>query len=299
MAVPDLEIVASDNNRCGEAPIWDAVNSRLIWTDISGDLVYELLATQNQKNILSRGLNVSGIALNQTGELVFGGAGGLHLWRRQDEHRTIASEHEGEKLNLNDIIAGPDGRVYAGTLYWGDAGMQKTGKLYLIDPRQGIRIVDDGIELANGLAFSVDNRTLYFADSAARRIYAYAVDASSGALSGRRVFVQVPPGDGIPDGLTVDSEDHVWCAMWYGGQVIRYDRSGQVERRIELPVKQVSSLAFGGPALMDLYITTAGETWVSHLAPGDFRFDAPNMGGSLYRVRLDVRGKLEHRSALC
>jgi D-xylonolactonase len=294
----ELEIVAQDNNRCGEAPIWDAALHRLIWTDISSDLVYELSPTNGKKQVLSRGLNVSGIALGRTGALVFAGAGGIHCWRRQDEYRTIVSQHQTESLLFNDIIADPLGRIYAGTLYWGSAGMEKPGKLYLIDCAGQIVIVDEGIQLANGLGLSTDNRTLYFADSAARCIYAYAVDPQSGALSRRRTFVSVPVDDGIPDGITVDGQDYVWCAMWYGGQVIRYDPDGRIERRIALPVKQVSSIAFGGEALTDLYITTAGEAWPSALAPPGLRFDTAEMGGSLYRLRLDIPGKPEHRANL-
>jgi D-xylonolactonase len=79
---------------------------------------------------------------------------------------------------------------------------------------------------------------------------------------------------------------------------VRYDPDGRVERRLALPVRQVSSVAFGGPDLTDLYVTTAGELWPSDLAPPGYDFAAPNVGGSLYRVRTGVAGKPEHRAAL-
>jgi sugar lactone lactonase YvrE len=157
--------------------------------------------------------------------------------------------------------------------------------------------VAEGIELANGLGFSRDNRTLYFTDSAARTIYAYDVRPDSGELSNRRVFARVPGDEGLPDGLTVDDEDHVWSAQWYGAQVVRYDPDGKVERRIPMPVTQVSSVAFGGEDLTDLYITSAADPWPSRLAPPGYDFAAPNVGGSLYRLRGEIRGKLEHPGA--
>jgi D-xylonolactonase len=175
--------------------------------------------------------------------------------------------------------------------------MEKHGRLYLID-REGVRVVEEGIELANGLGFSPDSQTLYFTDSAARRIYAYDVEAETGALSNRRIFVQVPDEEGIPDGLTVDREGYVWSAQWYGSQVVRYDPEGTVERRIAMPVTQVSSVGFGGEDLKDLYITTAGEPWPSPLAPPGYDSNVPNTGGSLYRIRLEVQGKLEHQADL-
>jgi sugar lactone lactonase YvrE len=295
---PTLETIAQDNNRCGEGPIWDAAGQRLIWTDIENSLVYQYVPATGEKTILSRDLMVAGIALNRTGELVFAGATGLHLWRGQDDYRTLTSEHQGESFFFNDIIAGPTGRVYGGTVYWGPDGMEKPGKLYLFERDGTARIVDDAIQLANGLGFSPDHRTLYFADSAVRTIYAYEVHPATGALSNRRPFVRVPAGEGLPDGLTVDGEGFVWSAQWYGSQVVRYDPEGKVERRIAMPVTQVSSVAFGGENLTDLYITTAGDSWPSHLAPPGYNFDAANIGGSLYRLRLDIQGRLEHPADL-
>ena len=291
-----IETVAQDNNKCGEAPIWDAATGRMLWTDNASDVVYQLIAKTGEKKIISRNLMVGGIALNQTGELVFAGAKGLHLWRKQDDYRTVASEHKGEALCFNDIIADAKGRLYAGTLYWGANGMEKLGKLYLFHPDGSAQVVDEGIEISNGLGFSLDNKTLYFTDSAARKIYAYDVEPKSGKLSKKRAFVTVPATEGIPDGLTVDAEGFVWSAQWYGSQVVRYDPDGKVERRIEMPVQQVSSIAFGGGELTDLYITTAGDSWPSPLAPAGYDFSAANIGGSLYRIRLTIQGRPEYRT---
>jgi sugar lactone lactonase YvrE len=292
----DLQIVAQDNNLCGEGPIWDAARRRLIWTDISSNLVYSYVPHSGEKRIISRDLMVSGIALNRTGDLVFGGSGGLFLWRENGLHRPLLADPTDEPLCFNDLIAAAKGRIYAGTYYWGPTGMQKHGSLYLIEPTGAIQCMDEGIELSNGLGFSPGNRLLYYADSAARTIYDYDVNAESGALSRRKVFVRVLAEEGIPDGLTVDSEGYVWCALWYGAQVVRYDPDGVVERRIELPVKQVSSVALGGEDLTDLFITTAGESWPSDLAPPGYDFNDANMGGSLYRIRVETPGKPEHQA---
>ena len=291
-----VEIVANDNNRCGEAPLWDHQSGRFIWTDIESALVYQFTHSSGEKMILSRDLPVSGIALNSGGRLVFASATGLHVWRGQGKYRTIVSEHDGEKLVFNDVIADCKGRIYAGTLYWGASGMEKPGKLYLINSDGSVRVVEEGIELSNGLGFSPDQQTLYYADSAARKIYAYLVDVETGELSRKRVFVEVPSTEGIPDGLTVDAEGFVWCAQWYGAQVVRYDPAGTVERRIIVPVRQVSSVTFGGPDLNELYITSAADSWRSHLAPPGYDFNASNVGGALYRIRLGIQGRPEYQA---
>ena len=295
MTIPDIEIIIDGANLCGEAPIWDASRRRLVWVDANSSLVFEFYPRDGKTGIISRGLQVSGIAINVSGGLVFAGNSGIHLWQGQDDYQTIAREHAGELLVFNDIAAGPGGRVYAGTLYWSKNGMDKTGKLCLLDPDGSTRVMDEGFLISNGLGFSPDESTLYYADSGARRIYAYQVDRHTGELTNRRDFVRVPIDEGIPDGLTVDAEGYVWSAQWYGGQVVRYDPDGKVERRISRPVAQVSSVAFGGEDLTDLYITTAGEYWPSeHIPPGFNTRSA--MGGELYRIRLDIQGKPEYMS---
>src|SRR5688500_14400593 len=228
---------------------------------------------------------IAGEALNSDGRLVVCGAAGLHLWSGQDDFVTIINEHDGEPLAFNDMIADPTGGIYAGTIYWDANGMTRPGKLYHVAPDLTVRVVDDNMQLANGLAFSPDDRTLYFADSAARTIYAYDVTPGDPTLRGKRVFVRVGDDEGIPDGLTVDADGIVYSAQWYGGQVVCYDAGGRVERRIRLPVTQVSSVAFGGADLRDLYITTAADPWPSALAPPGYDFDARNSGGGLYRIK--------------
>ena len=288
-----LEIVADDGNVVGEGPIWDGQRQRLLWTDIESGLVYQLDADGN-KSVISRDLIVGHIGLNSDGRLIFAGGSGVCLWRGQDDYETVVTECDGEALNFNDGIVGPSGRLYAGTVYWGADGMEKLGKLYLIEGDGSIRVVVDDVELSNGLGFSPDNRTLYYTDTTVRKIYAFDVDAGSGELSNKRVFVTVPDDEGIPDGMTVDAEGFVWSAQWYGSQVVRYDPDGAVERRIPMPAQQVSCCSFGGPDLTDLYISSAADSWRSDVAPPGYDFDAKNMGGALYRVRVDVPGKAEH-----
>jgi sugar lactone lactonase YvrE len=290
----NLKIVVDGADRCGEGPIWDPHARRLLWTDIPRDVVYELRA--GQKAVVSEGINVATIAMARDGGLVFGGAGGLWKWTKSGGCKSILAEHQGESLAINDMIADPQGRIYAGTVYWGANGREKHGQLYLIST-DGVRVVEEGIELANGLGFSVDERTLYFADSALRRIWAYDLDAKTGSLSGRRVFAQLTRDDGLPDGLTVDAEDHVWCALWYGGKVMRFDPDGKLERSIQIPAIQTSSLAFGGDDLDELYITTAAEAWPSDLAPAGYNPSAPQ-GGALYRAHAGIRGKKEYLAKL-
>jgi len=139
----------------------------------------------------------------------------------------------------------------------------------------------------------VDAKTLYFTDSAARIIYSYDYYEKSGSARIRLVFVKVPATSGLPDGLTVDAEDFVWSAEWYGSRVVRYDPDGKVERSIETPAKQTSSLAFGGPDLTDIFITSAAKSEPMPIMPPGYDPNTGNFGGALYHVNLGIRGKAE------
>lgn len=302
----ELETLASNNDRCGESPIWDADKGRLIWNDMNASLVFAYdHATREVQKLNANGLNAAGMAFNASGEMVFAGTGGLHLWREfplslgegkgEGEYRTLLMQHENEVLNFNDILADPQGRLYAGTWYWLPSDYEKLGKLYLIETDGSVSIQDEGIQLSNGLGLSPDAKTLYYADSTMRRIYAYDV-AASGALSNRRVFVDVPSTEGMPDGLTVDAEGFVWSAQWYGSQIVRYDPDGRVERRIQIPATQVTCMAFGGPQWNELYITTASEDWRTKYEPPKYDSLHVHLGGELYRLKLDIQGKPEYKT---
>jgi sugar lactone lactonase YvrE len=97
-----------------------------------------------------------------------------------------------------------------------------------------------------------------------------------------------------PDGVTVDTENFLWCALWYEGTIVRFDPDGKIERRIMLPVKQVSSVAFGGPDLQDLFLTSAGLLFDSGLLPRRFAHGTA-LGGPLFCIRTDVVGRIENR----
>lgn len=147
--------------------------------------------------------------------------------------------------------------------------------------------------MPNGLGFSPNNQTLYFTDSVARSIFAYDYDAATGTVRNRRVFVQVPSTGGLPDGLTVDAEGFVWSAEWYGSRIVRYDPNGSVERRIDTPAKQTSSLTFGGPDLSEIFITSAGESGPLPVMPPGYDPLSGYFGGALYNIRLGIQGKAE------
>ncbi len=224
-----VDLVTDEQNLCGEAPLWDHRESCLFWVDQDNPGLFKYSPVENRVYTLDRSVQISGITLNRRGGLVAGGRNGLFIWDEDHTCRTILDTYEGMPLVFNDLIAGPGGRIYGGTLYWGESGMVKKGNLYRVEPDGTVEVEDEGMILSNGLAFSTDNRTLYFSDSGCRSIFSYDVNPESGGLSHRRVFASFFEDEGIPDGITADAEGFIWAALWYGGEIVRIDPDGDYE----------------------------------------------------------------------
>ncbi len=111
------------------------------------------------------------------------------------------------------------------------------------------------MRIPNGLAFDLEGQHIYFCDSTEQRLRRAGYEAATGRLLHPQVFAPVHAGE--PDGATVDAHGHYWSAHWGTGQVLAYAPDGQIVARVRLPASQPSCVAFGGPRLSTLYITTA------------------------------------------
>lgn len=286
------EMIADVRAVVGEGPVWDPKTQRLYWTDIRTGRLFQYTPSKNEHKQVHKGIFAGGLAVNRQGGLTLGTWEGVMLWRSDQDWRWLHHDPgHPSKYQFNDCKAGPDGSLYAGSYYEGDP----SGKLYRFLPDGKVDVVAEGVGVSNGMGFTTDLRTFYHTDSGARTIYKYDYNPKSHRLSNRRKFVTLPGTEGVPDGMTVDSEDHVWTATWGGGCVVRFDPGGKEERRIRFPATQASSAMFGGPDLMDLYVTSAsfgtGDP-PSGLEPKGYNYSA-HRGGELYRVRLDIKGKPE------
>ena len=201
------DVLADDGNLCGEGPLWDAQQAQLYWVDCLSCKFFCYQWATKKREILLTDFEVNGCALNQGGGFVFSNNSGVWLWSGPGEAPVLVASQLGEaKLQLNDCIADPKGRLLAGSCFYSPSEKYPLGHLFCVENDGSVKILDDGFHLSNGLCFSPDARTLYFADSAQRKIFAYSYDPETASASNRRVFVQLDPAAGLPDGLTVDAE---------------------------------------------------------------------------------------------
>ena len=285
------EVVAPSGDLCGECPLWNAETQSLYWTDCVGLQFHRLDAASGRYETLRSDIEIYGFRHNRAGGFVVTNTAGVWTWDGRGALAPVADRAEGTRLQLNDCTTDSTGRLLTASFFYDPSGRYELGRLIRIDSVGTPAVLDEGFHLSNGLGLSPDERTLYFADSATRQIWAYDYDVGRGVASNRRIFVQVPAGEGIPDGLAVDAEGFVWSAQWYGGCVVRYDPDGKQELRILIPAKQTSSVTFGGPDLTDLYITTAAKSEAMPLMPPGYDPHSGFFGGPLYRVRTDIQGR--------
>jgi sugar lactone lactonase YvrE len=288
--MPEPTVVADYRNLCGECPVWNSKDGTLEWIDCVGLKFFRLNWNSRQHSMVKENFAINGFRRNRPGGYVITNNEGIWLWNGDGSLALVAAEADGSKCQVNDCVADARGRLLTASYFYNPAADYELGKLILVDTNGHARVIDEGFHLANGLGFSPDGSNLYFADTAARRIYAYDYNLNAGAVENRRVLVQVPKDEGLPDGLAVDAEGYVWSAQWYGSCLVRYDPDGRVERRIPMPAKQVSSLAFGGPELTDVFITSAGQSETMPIMPPGYDPQTGNFGGPLYHVNLGIAG---------
>jgi len=169
--------------------------------------------------------------------------------------------------------------------------------LWRLDPDLSVTRLDTNIICSNGPCWSPDDSIFYFADTFKETFSSYSYDIDTGTLGDKKEFASSTQEEGLYDGATVDSEGYLWTAMVIGGDLIRYAPDGSIERKIGMPVKNITSLCFGGPNLDEIFVTSMAR--VAHPAAHD-RFAKDNQpqfsAGSLYRITgLGITGLPEPR----
>ena len=263
-----------------EGPRTDDQN-RLYYSDVRGGGVFRRNPDGRIETLIPERKFVGGIALNANGGMLVTGKT-LAQWNEQTgQLKDIFAEWDGKPLfGINDLTMDDQESVWCGTFgidihSFDFKSTPAPGSLFRIDPPGKITKLWEGVEVTNGLGFSPDRKLLYHSDSTTKSVWAYDVRPDR-TVSPRQLFAKLP--EGMPDGLTIDAEGGVWVAVVAGpGEIVRFKPNGTVDRRVKVPAKTVTSVAFGGPDMRDLYVVTANN-------------DNRELKGTVFRTRSDIPG---------
>lgn len=250
-----IECVWPAEAKLGEAPFWSVTEDCLYWVDIDGRRAFRFDPGSGDRQVFVQRHEVGCLVPRRQGGFVAGVDVGLAFIDRDLAGAEVfASPEAGRRTRFNDGKCDRRGRFWVASTDREET--EPLAALYRLDAGGLARVVP-GLIVGNGMGWSPDDQTMYLTETAAGTIFAFDYDIARGGLSNQRVFAQVPNEHGLPDGLTVDAEGFVWSAHWGGARITRYAPEGTIDRVIALPVPNVTSLAFGGPALDRLYVTTA------------------------------------------
>lgn len=275
-----VEAIVNYHCALGENPLWNDRDQALYWTDIDGRSLYRYFPDSSRHERFHSGEIVGGFTFQDDDSLLLFETNRIARLSRDGRREVLRENVDDGMSRFNDVMADPEGRVYAGTI-------GKNAGLFLVERDVSVKLLFRGTTCSNGMGFTPDLGRMYWTCSTRRKIFRYDYDRRTGALTNEVEFYAAKGGEGTPDGMTVDRRGHVWTTRWDGYALIELSPEGTLLSKIELPVAKVSSVAFGGRHLDEAYLTTAGGK------PGSDTAD-----GTLYRVRGLAAGQPEFRSKI-
>lgn len=274
----------------GESPYWSLERQSFFWVDIENGKLFEHHIESANTKTYTFPHRLTVVLEAKDGKLILGLDRKLASFDLETEELTWILEVESDlPLNrFNDGKCDAKGRLWIGTLSTkfttGSGTLYKFGK----DLKPEIQLAQ--LTISNGMAWTADNRTFYFIDTPTRQIKAFHFELASGKIEFDRIAVEIPEELGFPDGMCIDREGMLWVAHYGGSGVYRWNpTTGKLIEKVELPVPNITSCAFGGENMDTLLITTAQENLTSE------QLKEYPLSGDVFLVKTRTRGSLPYR----
>jgi sugar lactone lactonase YvrE len=284
------EPIAGTRSDLGEGTLWDDRRDIFVWVDVFDGIVKFYDPNHQSIEEFPFPSMVTYIGKESTGGYIVALGDCLALTDdRLHIKRVIPLDMDLEVVRTNDGNIDARGNLWIG-------GAEKVigsavGELLKIGSDFQRSIHRKGIQIANGVDWSLDGRVMYYIDSAAREISRYEFDPDSCEIIKELSPIDTKDIVGLPDGMCTDSEGNIWVAFYGSGQVINYSPSGEVLHTVHTPTALTTCASFGGNDLKTMFITSVKD----YRSP-DFAFDSEQdpFGGFCFQVNLPIAGKLEH-----
>ena len=290
MSEIQVELVLDARNGVGESPVWRAAEQALYWVDIparklfrmaidSGD-ISQWQAPEMLGCVAACGLGMSWVAGAETGIFLLepGLQGQLGF------ERLASVDHAAPGMRFNDGRCDRQGRFLAGTMMINMAFSPRSGCVYSYQKNSSLKKLLDGFITPNGMAFSPDGRTMYLSDShpSVQCVWAFDYDIESGTPSNRRLFIDMNPLPGRPDGAAMDEDGCYWICGNDAGLIHRFTPQGKLDRSLPVPVKKPAMCAFGGANMDTLFVTS--------IRPEGIDLSDQPLAGGVFALVPGVRG---------
>jgi sugar lactone lactonase YvrE len=280
-----VEVCVRQRAKLGEGAFWDSETRKLYWVDILGGQLFIYDPTVDRNETINFNQYITAVVSTVNGGLVLALHREIVRFDMGSRQMSVlaAPERDLTANRFNDGKCDPAGRLWVGTMEV--TGKPNRGALYCMETDGNVSRKLENVSISNGIVWSGDAKRMYYIDTGLNTVRAWDYDARSGEISHERTCVKYT-GAGHLDGMSIDSEDKLWVAVFGEGQVKRYDPGdGREIGSVKLPVSQITSCAFGGEGFRDLYITSASYEFTEQ------DWSREPLAGSLFRVRgLGVQG---------
>ncbi len=257
-----VEVAVDAGALIGESPLWAPAEGVLYWVDIEGRAVHRFDPAAGDDRSQSLPVRPGSIVLtHEAGRLLMGAEHelGWYTWSTNIFEPIRDLEEGGTGNRLNDGRTDRQGRFWVGSMFQTTDAGKSTGMLHRVDANLSATTVRWDIGVSNGIAFSPEGTTMYFADSPTETVWQFDYDPGTGEPFNSRTFLDFADIPGRPDGASVDAEGCYWIACVYGWAVARITPDGRVDRVIDMPVEKPSMPTFGGADLDVLYVTSISQ----------------------------------------
>lgn len=243
----------------GESPLWHAARKCCFWVDIENGVLYEYNWTQQTTRNWKFNYRLTLVLQGKDDQLTLALDAKIASFDLETEKlKWLVDIETDSEIRCNDGAPDTLGRLWVGTMHL--EHKNEAGALYCIDPDLKVHKKLNNITISNGIAWSLDNKRLYYIDSPTQAVQSFIFEEKTGKIIFEKNVISIPNEMGSPDGMSIDEEGMLWIAHWGGFGLYRWNpRNGELISKIEVPVPQVSSCAFVGENLDYLLITTARE----------------------------------------
>lgn len=270
----------------GEGALWHAQASRFVYIDIEAPAlcfytpssnkfesynIHEILQKQSNSHcdvvpkigtvVATSDINIYLLAIQHD-------VGGISMFNYNTHEITPYAKHPEFHLQnnrLNDGKVSADGKLYVGSMLL-DTITPRTpeGSLYVVSGNNSsgaFSKIFDQVTISNGIVWSIDGSKMYYIDTPKQCVDVFDYVNGSVDINSRKTIIKTDYStDGYPDGCCIDSDGMLWICFWLGSNISRYDpNTGKLLHRIKMPTQCITSCAFGGDNLGDLYVTSASN----------------------------------------